>query len=33
MKASEILNIISKQWCDLNDLMQLTQVGKTRQLK
>ena len=33
MKASETLNLISKQWCDLNDLMNLAQVGKNKAVK
>lgn len=33
MKASETLELISKQWCDLNDLMKLAQIGKNNALK
>jgi hypothetical protein len=33
MEAKETLELISKQWCDLNDLMNLTQVGKNNALK
>lgn len=33
MGASETLQLISKQWCDLYDLMKLTQVGKNNALK
>jgi hypothetical protein len=33
MNANETLQLISKQWCDLNDLMKLTQVGKNNALK
>lgn len=33
MGANEILQLISKQWCDLYDLMKLTQVGKNNALK
>lgn len=28
MTAKEILDLISKQWCDLNDLRKLTGLGK-----
>lgn len=28
MNARETLNLISKQWCDLNDLRKLTGLGK-----
>lgn len=33
MNAKETLELISKQWCDLNDLMKLTQVGRNNALK
>lgn len=33
MGANETLQLISKQWCDLYDLMKLTQVGKNNALK
>jgi hypothetical protein len=33
MEAKETLELISKQWCNLNDLMKLTQVGKNNALK
>lgn len=33
MEAKEILKLISKQWCDLNDLMKLTRVGRNNALK
>ncbi|MDD4831521.1 MAG: hypothetical protein PHR09_01500 [Bacilli bacterium] len=33
MEAKETLKLISKQWCDLNDLMKLTQVGRNNALK
>lgn len=33
MGAKETLELISKQWCDLNDLMKLTQVGRNNALK
>ena len=33
MEAKETLELISKQWCNLNDLMRLTQVGKNNALK
>jgi hypothetical protein len=33
MNANETLQLISKQWCDLNELMKLTQVGKNNALK
>lgn len=28
MTAKETLDLISKQWCDLNDLRKLTDLGK-----
>jgi hypothetical protein len=33
MSAQDTLNLISKQWCDLNDLMKLTQVGGNSAMK
>ena len=33
MNASETLDLISKQWCNLNDLMQLGQFGRNTALK
>jgi len=33
MTAKETLNLISKQWCDLNDLIKLTGLGKNNALK
>ncbi|MEG1141348.1 MAG: hypothetical protein RSB77_02550 [Bacilli bacterium] len=33
MKAKDTLNIISKQWCNLEDLMTLAQIGKNKALK
>ena len=33
MTANEILNLISKQWCDLNDLMKITNLGRNSALK
>lgn len=33
MTASETLNLISKQWCDLQDLMKLGQFGRNTALK
>ena len=33
MEAKETLELISKQQCNLNDLMRLTQVGKNNALK
>ena len=33
MTASETLSLISKQWCNLNDLMKLGQVGRNTALK
>ena len=33
MGAKETLKLISKQWCDLNDLMELTQLGRNNALK
>lgn len=31
--AKDTLTLISKQWCDLNDLMQLAHVGRNNALK
>ena len=33
MRAKDTLILISKQWCDLNDLMELTGVGRNKALK
>lgn len=33
MEAKETLELISKQWCNLNDLMKLTEIGKNNALK
>ena len=33
MGANETLELISKQWCDLSDLIKLTQVGRNNALK
>lgn len=33
MNAKETLNLISKQWCNLNDLMKLTGLGKNNAIK
>jgi len=33
MEATETLDLISKQWCDLQDLMKLAQVGRNSALK
>lgn len=33
MLAKETLELLSKQWCDLNDLMKLTNVGRNYTLK
>lgn len=33
MNARETLNLISKQWCDLNDLRKLTWLGKNNAIK
>ena len=33
MSARETLELLSKQWCDLNDLMKLTNVGRSSALK
>lgn len=33
MSAKETLNLISKQWCSLNDLIELTGLGKNNALK
>lgn len=32
MTAIETLNLISKQWCSLNDLMKLANVGRNKAL-
>ncbi len=33
MDAKETLKLISKQWCDLNDLRKLTGLGKNSAIK
>ena len=33
MNAKETLTLISKQWCDLNDLRKLTGLGKNNAIK
>ena len=33
MNAKETLELISKQWCDINDLRKLTGLGKNNTLK
>lgn len=33
MSAKETLELISKQWCDLNDLIKLTGLGKNNAMK
>lgn len=33
MDARETLNLISKQWCNLNDLMLLAEIGKNNAVK
>ena len=33
MNARETLDLISKQWCDLNDLRKLTGLGKNNAIK
>lgn len=33
MLAKETLELLSKQWCDLNDLMKLTNIGRNYTLK
>lgn len=33
MSAKDTLNLISKQWCSLNDLMKLTGLGRNNALK
>lgn len=33
MSAKETLKLISKQWCDLSDLMKLAEIGKNNALK
>ena len=33
MNAKETLELISKQWCDLNDLKKLTGLGKNSVIK
>lgn len=33
MNARETLKLISKQWCDINDLMKLAETGKNNAVK
>ncbi len=33
MNARETLKLISKQWCDINDLMKLAESGKNNAVK
>ena len=33
MNTKETLKLISKQWCDLNDLMMLAEIGKNSAIK
>lgn len=33
MTANETLDLIAKQWCNLNELMQLGQMGRNSALK
>ena len=33
MNARETLKLISKQWCDINDLMKLAEIGKNNAVK
>ena len=33
MDAKETLKLISKQWCSLDDLMHLTEIGKNNAVK
>lgn len=33
MSARETLKLISKQWCDINDLMKLAEIGKNNAVK
>ena len=33
MDARETLKLISKQWCNLNDLMRLAEIGKNNAVK
>lgn len=33
MKATETLNLISKQWADINDVMKLANVGRSKAVK
>lgn len=32
MKANELLEILSQQWCSLNDLMKICKCGKNKAL-
>lgn len=33
MNAKETLELISKQWCNIDDLMKLTEMGKNNAVK
>lgn len=33
MNARETLKLISKQWCDIDDLMKLAEIGKNNAIK
>lgn len=33
MNAKDTLKLISKQWCDINDLMKLAEIGKNNAVK
>lgn len=33
MNAKETLKLISKQWCNINDLMKLAEIGKNNAFK
>ena len=33
MTPKETLKLISKQWCDINDLMKITGIGKNNAIK
>ena len=33
MTANETLELVARQWCSLNDLMKLAQVGRNSALK
>ena len=32
MKASEMLNLLAKQWCTLRDLMKIGHIGRNKAL-